>query len=208
MNHFKFQLSDTFQLVDQVRVYHYKNCMEFLLERGKFMYGGHFVITKSQKEVFYKLLVYAIEEPKILAKQELDLSKGILLMGEPGTGKTAFMRLIQSFFLRRKNYEIKTCRLLAQEFSHKGFEVFTPFFEPNAKALCLDNLGNEPLAKNYGNVCDVIPTLVEHFYEQRFDLKFPKLHGTTALSPQEIEKRYGIAFRKRLQAMFNVIICE
>lgn len=208
MNSYKLQLTDTFELQGTVKMFDFDKCMSFLFQSGKTIYGNHFSINKQQKQVLSKLLIYAIEEPKKMAQYELDLRKGILLMGESGTGKTAMMRLIKPFLMRKKQYDIRTCRELSQEFSIKGFEMTVPILSPNSKPLVLDNMGKEAISKHYGYTCDVIPNIIEHFYEQRHDTTYAKIHITTTLSPKEIEKRYGIEFRKMLQQLFNVIICE
>lgn len=204
----KLQITDTFDVVGTQKLYNIKTCWQYLLQQGKLIYGSTFIISPQHKTTLYKLLVYAIEDAKEMAKYQLDPRKGILLMGQPNTGKTAMFRLIKSFFPRKKQYDIKTCRILSQEFSLKGFEMTTPLFAPNARPLVLDNLGKEMIAKHYGYASDVVYNIVEHFYEQRYDLPFPKLHITTTLTPIEIEKKYGIAFRKMLTELFNVIICE
>lgn len=166
------------------------------------------MLSLKQRQIFHKLLIYAIEDAENMIKHNLHANKGLLLMGAPQTGKTAFFRLIRHFFSRRRNYEIKSSRLLAFEFSCKGYEAFSSLFEPHAKVLCLDNIGREQVAKYYGSSCDVVYNIVEHLYEQRFDLTYPKLHLTSSLSPSELEKRYGKEFRRMLQEMFTVIVCN
>lgn len=210
MNHFKLKIEDTFDLHIETRkkIYDLQRCEAFILERGIAIYGHHFMMSLNQLQTFHKLLAYAIEDTESMAKHNLYPQKGLLLMGAQQTGKTAFMRLIQYFFSRRRICPIKSSRLLAQEFSCKGYEAFTPLFAPNAKALCLDNIGTEQPAKFYGSTCDVVYNTLEHFYEQRFDLTYPRLHFTTSLSPSELEKKYGKGFRQMLQEMVNVIVCE
>jgi len=206
MSHFKIQKTDTYQAKNNLNYYDMDKCMEYILERGKKMYGEHFVINKSQREVYKKLLFYGLEDLQNL--RELDLNKGLLLMGESGCGKTAMMHLSKTFFIPKKRFEIKSCRALSQEFSHRGFEATTTLFDKNTKPICLDNLGKETTAKHYGYSCDVVYNIIEYQYEQRFNQNIPKLHITTSLSPKEIENRYGISFRKMLQEMFNVVVCE
>lgn len=208
MNQCKVQLSDTFDIIGTQKLYNMVKCWKYLLQQGKMIYGSEFILTKQHKAVLYQLLIYAIEDQKGLNKLTLDPQKGILLMGAPNTGKTAMMRLVKPFFARKKQYEIKTCRALSQEFALKGYEMIAPLLATNAKAIVLDNLGKENIAKHYGQSCDVTHNIVEHFYEQRHDLTYPRLHITTTLSPSEIERKYGIGFRKMLNELFNVIVCE
>lgn len=210
MSPYKFELDDTYDvLVDQnLKLYDHKRCEAFITERGKVIFGSHFMLSPKQSHIFHQLIAYAIEDPDMKAKFNLSPDKGLLFMGEAKTGKTAFIRLIQFFFERRKLCEIKNSRVLAQNFSYKGYETIITHFEPHAKVLCLDNIGREPIAKHFGSSCDVVYDIVEHFYEQRFDQKYPKLHITTALTPTELEKRYGKGFRVMLKEMFNTIVCE
>ncbi|MBB1149751.1 MULTISPECIES: hypothetical protein [unclassified Myroides] len=210
MSHFKLNLEDIFVIdkENKKKIYDIQRCEAFILERGIAIYGHHFMMSFHQRQTFFKLIIYAIGDSVNMEKHDLDGNKGLLLMGERQSGKTAYMRLIQYFFSRRRTYDIKSSRLLAQEFSCKGYEAFTPLFAPNAKAICLDNIGTEQQAKFYGSTCDVVYNTLEHFYEQRFDLTYPRLHFTTCLSASELEKKYGTGFRQMLKEMVNVIVCE
>ncbi len=208
MSRCKFVFEDTYEIKDQRRVYDFETCTAYVLQEGKRIYGQNFILNRYQKRVLYQLLIYAIEDENLLEKLHLDLRKGILLMGDSGVGKTALMKLVKPFFPRKKHYEIVSCRLLSQEFTKRGFDAFNAYLSKNSKPICLDNLGKELPAKHFGTNCEVGYNVVEHCYEHRFDFQHPKVHITTVLSPTDIEKRYGIGFRKMLQQMFNVIVCE
>lgn len=208
MNQCKLQIADTFDIIGTQKLYNMAKCWKYILQQGKMIYGSDFILTRHHKDVLHKLLIYAIEDESIMQRLALDPKKGILLMGEPATGKTAMIRLVKPFFARKKQYEIKTCRVLSQDFSLKGYEMIAPLFTANAKVIVLDNLGKENIAKHYGQTCNVIHNIIEHFYEQRYDLTFPRVHITTTLSPADLERKYGIGFRKMFTEMFNVIVCE
>lgn len=208
MSQCKLQVENTYQIIDREKQYNIKMCWRYLMQQGKLIYGGSFTLSAHHKTVYYKLLVYAIRDEQKMEQYNLDPRKGILLMGASNTGKTAIMRLVKPFFLRKMQYDIKTCRALSHEFSHKGFEMTGPLLCTQAKPIVIDNLGQENIAKHFGYSCDIIQNIVEHYYEQRYDMPYPKLHCTTMLSPSEIEKRYGITFRRMLTEMFNVIVCE
>lgn len=202
------KIEDTYVLENKHRSYTYKKCMEYVLQEGKRVYGNHFILNRYQKSVLYQLLIYAIEDEASLKKANIDLRKGILLMGDSGVGKTAMLKLVKPFFYRKKQFDIVSCRVLSQEFMKRGFESLESCLSNSAKPICLDNLGKELPAKHFGYNCEVVHNVIEHCYEQRFDVDYPKVHITTTLSPSEIEKRYGLGFRKMLQEMFNVIVCE
>ena len=208
MSHFKISLEDTFEIVGRQKLYDLPKCLAFLQERGTSIYGHHFFMSLHQREMFYKLIAYAIEDAKVMGELGLEPNKGLLLLGNTQTGKTAYFRLIQPFFSRRRNYIIKSSRLIAQEFATNGYAAFDSIFAPNAKVICLDHIGHEQIAKYYGSSCDVVLNIVTHFYEQRFDLTYPRLHITTTLSPTELEEKYGKSFRTMLQELTNVMVCE
>lgn len=206
MNNFKLQLDNTYRLIEGIKQYDFKQCIAYILERGKKLYGETFLLTKYQKEALYQLLIYAIEDRNAVRNYDLDIHKGLLLMGAPSTGKTALMHLTKAFYPRKKQYDIKTCRALSQEFMQKGFEALSPYESLTSRPICLDNLGKEHIARHYGYTCEVVNSIVESHYEQRMETNFPRLHITTSLSPTEIEDRYGGQFRRMLQQMFNVIV--
>lgn len=207
MSNFNLKFTDTFTIVDNKRLFSISKCWLYLEQQGKSIYGSHFVINNHHKKALYKLLIYAIEDQVEMNRLGLDPNKGILLMGENFTGKTAMMRLTQDFYRKKRRYDIKSCRLLSHNFLlNNGYESLAPLLSPTAKVLVLDNMGTENPVKHFGNTCNVVMDIVEHFYEQRFDLSYPRLHITTTLSPTEISKKYGDGFRAMVKEMFNVVV--
>ena len=208
MSHYKIKLNDTFELKDGVKMFDYPTCLNFIKERGKEIFSPQFIINPYHKKIYFQLLSYAIEDLNQLNNLGINPKKGLLLIGDAGVGKTAMFYLTKPFYSNKRSYVIKSCNALANEFSYKGYEAIMPLIAPSASPLCLDNMGKETNAKHFGNTCDTTYTIVEHFYEQRFTLSYPKLHITTSLSPSEIQNRYGIGFRKMLQELCNVIVCD
>lgn len=206
-HNFRMQLEDTFDLVEDRRIYDLDRCIAFIVERGKAMYGKRFLITSQQRKIYHQLLIYAIRAQEEMEQMGLEGQKGLLLMGPPGCGKSAMMQLIKPFFSHKHHYEIKNCNLLTHQFCHKGFEALAPLLEKNVKPLCLDQLGCESVGKYYGMQEDVACCLLEHFYAGRFDQKVPKLHFITALGADEISNRYGESVRRMLKEMCNVVVC-
>ncbi|MDR2223387.1 MAG: hypothetical protein LBE34_11710 [Flavobacteriaceae bacterium] len=206
MSDYKIKLEDTYQVHDKQKLYDFDQFVAYVLERGKQMYGNSFIVNRYHKEALYYVLAYAIEDQKALQRFDMSLDKGLLLMGEPNSGKTSIMHLLKSFFPHKRQYNIKTCRSLANEFMQKGFEALAPYELTTCKPLCLDNLGKEHTAKHYGYACEVVNNIVESHYENRHEQTYPRLHITTSLSASELENRYGTHFRKMLQQMFNVVV--
>lgn len=210
MNLYKYTLNDTYEIKNGIRVYHLKACFVYLLNQGKSIYGQSFKIDQNDYELLYKLLIYAIRDEVVAEKLSLDLSKGLLLMGPPGCGKTSFMHLLKPFFAMRYQFQIKSCRTIGFEFNRKGFDILENYSTVVASKksllpICFDDFGNESDAKHYGVSCNYIKEIME----ARYDLFYTHqqvTHITTQLNAAMIEKKYGIHLRNKMREMFNVIV--
>ena len=207
MNTPTLTLNNAFEVIEDVKHYNFNHCLRLICQMGKEIYNPNFVINSFHKPVYFQLLSYAVEDHQQLEKMQLDPKKGLLLMGASGTGKTAMMHLCKNFFTRKKHFAILNSKTMYHDFSHRGFDALMPIIN-GKKPICLDNLGKEPMAKHFGTNCDTVYTLVEHFYENRYQAPYPLVHLITDLDPLQLEKRYGFGFRKMLQELCNVIVCE
>jgi DNA replication protein DnaC len=148
-----------------------------------------------------------IKDKETALKQQINLSKGILLSGPIGCGKTSLMHLVKPF--SASDYKIKTCREISFEFAKNGYEAINNFtqkqnFQSKLTGYCFDDLGTEQQIKHFGNDCNVMAEILisryEHFVENK-----SVTHITTNLSATEIEKVYGNRLRSRMRSMFNLI---
>lgn len=146
------------------------------------------------------------------------LSKGILLGGPKGTGKTSIMRL----FNRNKRfcYELFDCRELAKKFANSrqdqgGYEAVSLFegmlmmpkceenFYNEKFGVCFEDLGSEEEANHYGNKVNVIAHLIQARYTN--NIPFCMTHMTTNLGKDRIKDVYGERVLDRMKEMFNWI---
>ena len=150
-----------------------------------------------------------IKDKTEAANLNIDLSKGILLSGPIGCGKTSIMHLIRPFAVNAFNYKIKTCREISFEFAKHGYEAINQYTnkqnsQNRLSGYCFDDLGAEQQIKHFGNDCNVMAEILisryEHFVENK-----TITHITTNLSASEIERNYGNRLRSRMRNMFNVI---
>ena len=153
-----------------------------------------------------------IKDKNEAAKLQIDLSKGILLSGPIGCGKTSIMHLIRPFAVKASDYKIKTCREIAFEFAKQGYEALQHYTSKSGAQIklpgyCFDDLGAEQQIKHFGNDCNVMAEILisryEHFVENN-----SITHINTNLSASEIENLYGNRLRSRMRNMFNVISFE
>lgn len=207
-NHCKY-ITDTFTVDGNDKVYDFKKCLAYINYHGKLQYGNSFKINEDDCPTFYKLLIYMIKDKSEAEKLQIDLSKGILLSGPIGCGKTSIMHLIRPFSGQASDYKIKTCREIAFEFAKHGYEVLEPYTKRSNNlsrlyGYCFDDLGAEQQIKHFGNDCNVMAEILISRYEEFIDNK-SITHITTNLSASEIEKNYGNRLRSRMRNMFNLI---
>ena len=138
----------------------------------------------------------------------LDPKKGILFLGNVGTGKSTLMKILAEYQrLFGRGYMCVNCSLLSAQYSTYGVEALneSTWNEGNRGVRPVergfDELGRETLpARYYGNELNVM----QHVLQIRYDLKV-KTHATTNLEVEEIEKKYGNHIFDRCFEMFNFI---
>jgi hypothetical protein len=130
------------------------------------------------------------------APGKLDPTKGIMLYGPIGTGKTTLLRGVQRF----------SATEMALIYSRDGVASINRWTDPYACGhLLIDEMGREDDAKYFGTPCNVIRTVLQLRYEQRH--KFITL-ATTNLdmdNPTEFRARYGDFVLDRLKEMFTIV---
>ena len=150
-----------------------------------------------------------IKDHNTALKEQIDLSKGILLSGPIGCGKTSIMHLIRPFASPLSDYKIKTCRELSFEFAKSGYDAINKYtlkqnYQSRLSGYCFDDLGAEQQIKHFGNDCNVMAEVLISRYEQ-FVENNSITHLTSNLSASEIELLYGNRLRSRMRNMFNLI---
>ncbi len=133
----------------------------------------------------------------ILDRMEGKVSKGVVLMGKPGVGKTTIMK--------QRSKEGYSTNRIATHYMLKGIEAFV---NPQGNLMFdtshIDDLGTEIIPSHYGNKLDLIPYLLQLSYEQGRSFGF----YTTNLSYDELKERYGSRVVDRLQEKCYFFILE
>ena len=142
----------------------------------------------------------------------IDLNKGILLIGPVGCGKTSLMTLMRHIPQQERKFFMKTCRDVSFEFIKDGYEVVQRYSYGHTthrehKNYCFDDLGTEKNLKYFGNECNVMAEILLSRYEI-FVSKHIHTHITSNLSASELEESYGNRVRSRLREMINLIAFE
>lgn len=189
--------------------YNYLEILTWLEQKGKQDYGSNFHFVEEDKVNITKLVAYFLKDEITANQFDLDLSKGILLSGPVGSGKTTLMTIMKYITQKENKFYMRTCRDVSFEFIKEGYEIIHKYSrgsysQTDCKNYCFDDLGVESNLKYYGNECNVMAEIIL----SRYDLFISKkviTHITTNLSASEIETMYGNRVRSRLRAMLNLI---
>lgn len=192
-----------YTIENNIRLYNFKACLEYIQAKGKTKYGEEFALRKEDFTLIRKILCYAIRDEEACQKYEIDCHKGILLLGPVGCGKTSLMTLIRDFFPTSFRPILKSTRQVSYEFIKEGYEIIDQYGK-SEKVFCFDDLGVESSLKHYGNECNTMGEILLSRYDQF--IQFGTItHVTTNLNSVELEKMYGVRVRSRLREMFNLI---
>ncbi|GAF05839.1 P-loop NTPase family protein [Saccharicrinis fermentans] len=194
-------------------VYNYQKSLDFMVKKGREIYGECFSLQSADMPIIRKLFVYMIRDEELMVEEGLDSRKGIMLCGPIGVGKTSLMHLLRLILPESKSYMMKSCRDISFEFHRDGYDVIDRYSKKSLRfnhgimkkqTICFDDLGAEQNLKHFGNECNVLSEILL----SRYDLFISDsliTHITTNLNATEIEKQYGVRVRSRLREMMNVV---
>jgi energy-coupling factor transporter ATP-binding protein EcfA2 len=167
-----------------------------------------------EPEIKFDLVDYGIELdppnlPEIFAKvvaNETNSGKGILLMGNVGSGKSKRMKQLATML----DCSFKSAETFGEAWREMGenfdFQHYCGCVKPRWDVvpkhwndLIIDDIGTEERVYNsYGNSCDVMSRVIMERYKV-----FPewKTHFTTNLNREQLLDRYGERIYSRLNEM-------
>ncbi|WP_165795990.1 P-loop NTPase family protein [Siphonobacter curvatus] len=177
------------------------------------------------------LCLYLAKDPRFeelgrSAGLNFSLSKGLLLTGPVGCGKTRLMEILGNLQLGDRNFAVEpfnvfSVRDVVERFKSSkggGEEGITVFTRPAPNAYrsqywhdaigwCFDDLGTEGEGHHFSDRQNVMQGLLEKIYSKCVGQYF-RFHATTNGSLEDLKKAYGGRFADRLGEMFNWIEFE
>lgn len=183
---------------------------KYVMGKHKISTGSEFIKDEYNSQIFDLLTLYFNNDP-MFETAGYSLKKGIMIFGGVGCGKTTLLKM---FINNPKgSYNFVRCNDVASKFSEGGYEEVKKYFTPMKNAadtfgarsygFCFDDLGTEKEKKYFGNSANIMEEILLNWYD--LFLKQPeRLHITTNLAVDEIEKLYGTRVRSRMREMFNV----
>lgn len=133
---------------------------------------------------------------------EYDTSKGLFVIGAVGVGKT------HAFQFARKNFLPALwldCRTIGREIKADGIQCLDKYGK--AKDLMIDDLGTEPIVKDFGNKYFPVQELLSSDRVNVFLQQGKKTYITTNATEEQLSN-YDYRVLDRLNQLCNTYFCE
>lgn len=168
--------------------------------------GKNFIVDDHNRGFIQELVKYMIGDQTC----ELDLKKGLCLVGPVGIGKTMLLQVAMIFAraakIESRQFFFHQCTDLHDEVQDKEKTSCLQRYYQGDR--CFDDLGDEPISlKHYGNEIIVMSRVLTERYKNFVNGKCIT-HITTNLLPEEIEDRYGTRIFDRFNEMFNWVFLD
>lgn len=159
---------------------------------------GGYEINKQNEQILYKLCMYFSNSPEL---DQSILRKGIMLVGNAGSGKTTIMRIFSQIVPFSMLYVDSICDNVRKE----GQEAIDRLYSRPHDEFCYDDLGSEQKIKFYGSQMDVMHDVIIKRC-RNLVMHGTRTHFTTNMSMGEISKLYDLRVESRLNEMCNVLV--
>ena len=167
----------------------------------------HQNVEFKANELYTIVSYYAAQEDAFLGIKTANnvgcsFAKGIALVGNYGVGKSTLLKCLKQLpkdcglYLHNGYTHYLDASQFATDYQESGIEVFDRW--RNKEVLLIDDVGEEPQVKYYGNGYPIVAQLLKYRYEKRL-----VTHITSNKSPKELGSMYGEGVKDRLKEMFN-----
>lgn len=138
-------------------------------------------------------------------RQNIDLNKGLMVVGNVGTGKTMLMRIIRDVMRDAygTQFGIRSCQEMVRLFSEEGYEGIEDWM--NAPHVCFDDLGAEHTGAHYAVKTNLMAEVIEARYERLSSGRKCWTHFTTNLGTDQLQAHIGSRAYSRVRHMCNLL---
>ncbi len=178
-----------------------------------------FEIDDENRDAIIAFVAYFTNNTSLMEQLGIDPRKGIMIIGNPGSGKSLLFRIVKEclntpkyrpYFRYFSFYNCETPAKTYMKDGDIGLEKYTKLgcegLSGTMDNVCLfDDLGSEEIKNNYGNKKEVMVDVIIERYEKLLSNGLIT-HFTSNLTPEEIESRYSTRVRSRLRQMCNMIV--
>lgn len=167
---------------------------------------GRKIVPGFEMLEVYKILTEYFSKNEAFTDRGYSLDKGILLVGDVGTGKTVAFQVMRELLRGSKRFFMVTSsRQLIRDYTIDGAKVLNKWGRESSTPVYFDDLGLEEVnAKMYGNSANVMSEILLDRYDN-FKRHGTQTHASSNLGAKEFEQIYGERMRDRMREMFNFI---
>ena len=164
---------------------------------GKFVYG-----EKTNLNAIKALCFFLAYDPRFVTELKLDPNKGLMFIGDTGTGKSIMIESVSNNEYR----PIKILNMKDIEASVKETGVFDDFLFRRGWLLCIDDVGTEETPIDY------FGTKINWFSDfiKKEDVKgrCDRVILTQNLNMEEVSAKYGARTASRIYQNFNIVVIK
>lgn len=176
------------------------------MEESVFDRNFDIIFTPEYKRLFVQLKKYFTG-----TKCDLDLSKGIALMGNIGNGKTTIMKAFAGNPIQK--YNVIPARTIVDQYDIEGKTAVlrfsspqkSKFFKDETIGFCFDDVGLEERGKYYGKQVNVMEEVFLNLYDKKGSINFNISHITTNDTQKELQDKMDARVIDRMKDMYNFI---
>lgn len=178
-----------------------KNMYNLMAWTSQNVYNKKLLVNEDNKKLITALCFFVSNDLRFETELSYSFSKGLLIRGVSGIGKTHLVRCIERNFLN----PILTLSMIEISDDLRGFGEYEITKGQN-KIIYLDDVGTEetPIV-HYGTKIHFFKNFIESVYLSRQGKGFGNLVISTNLNFQQMSEKYGFRVASRMRDMFNVI---
>lgn len=160
-------------------------------------FGKDLILNQYNKKFITTICYFLSKDNRFETELEYSFSKGLLIRGICGIGKTYLLKCVSDNELNP--IDIFSMIHITDEIRKNG-----EFKIKARKIIYLDDVGaEEPTVNHYGSKISFFEDFILRYYVH--NKSFYNLIVSTNNNPNELEAKYGFRVRSRMREMFNVI---